>query len=88
MLFYLNKFHSKEVKWKLTFTLVLVSTITLSLCLLQYGRDYEFEAPVKLLDKHFHAMAQSADEQLVVVSQVSSFSENFFPGSWACFVFN
>uniref|UniRef100_A0A2N9F8V8 Protease Do-like PDZ domain-containing protein n=1 Tax=Fagus sylvatica TaxID=28930 RepID=A0A2N9F8V8_FAGSY len=37
---------------------------------LQYGKDYEFDAPVKLLDKHLHAMAESVDEQLVVVSQV------------------
>ncbi|XP_058184885.1 protease Do-like 9 isoform X1 [Rhododendron vialii] len=36
----------------------------------EYGRDYEFDAPVKLLDKFLHAMAQSVDEQLVVVSQV------------------
>ncbi|KAF6175943.1 hypothetical protein GIB67_003431 [Kingdonia uniflora] len=36
----------------------------------EYGKDYEFEAPVKLLEKHLHAMAQSVDEQLVVVSQV------------------
>lgn len=36
----------------------------------EYGRDYEFDAPVKLLDKFLHSMAQSADEQLVVVSQV------------------
>ncbi|KAL2320098.1 hypothetical protein Fmac_029067 [Flemingia macrophylla] len=35
-----------------------------------YGKDYEFDAPVKLLDKHLHSMAQSVDEQLVVVSQV------------------
>ncbi|KAG0448356.1 hypothetical protein HPP92_027888 [Vanilla planifolia] len=35
-----------------------------------YGKDYEYDAPVKLLDKHLHAMAQSHDEQLVVVSQV------------------
>ncbi|KAJ4839161.1 Protease Do-like 9, partial [Turnera subulata] len=35
-----------------------------------YGKEYEFDAPVKLLDKHLHAMAQSADEQLIVVSQV------------------
>lgn len=39
----------------------------------QYGKDYEYDAPVKLLDKHMHAMAQSPDEQLVVVSQVFSF---------------
>ncbi|GAB4845629.1 Protease Do-like 9 [Ancistrocladus abbreviatus] len=36
----------------------------------EYGKDYEYEAPVKLLEKFFHAMPQSEDEQLVVVSQV------------------
>ncbi|CAM8912668.1 unnamed protein product [Rhodiola kirilowii] len=36
----------------------------------EYGKDYEYEAPVKLLDKLLHAMRQSEDEQLVVVSQV------------------
>ncbi|RVW52827.1 Protease Do-like 9 [Vitis vinifera] len=36
----------------------------------QYGKDYEYEAPVKLLDKLLHSMPQSEDEQLVVVSQV------------------
>ncbi|QHN96010.1 DEAD-box ATP-dependent RNA helicase [Arachis hypogaea] len=35
--------------------------------MIQYGKDYEFNAPVKLLEKHLHAMAQSVDEQLVVV---------------------
>ena len=47
----------------------------------QYGKDYEYDAPVKLLDKHLHAMVQSSDEQLVVVSQVSSYMmghENFY----------
>lgn len=39
---------------------------------IQYGKDYEFDAPVKLLDKLLHAMAQSVDEQIVVVSQVLS----------------
>jgi hypothetical protein len=37
----------------------------------QYGKEYEFEAPVKLLDKLLHSMPQSPDEQMVVVSQVS-----------------
>ncbi|KAF3329156.1 Protease Do-like 9 [Carex littledalei] len=36
----------------------------------EYGKDYEYDAPVKLLDKHLHAMAQSEGEQLVVISQV------------------
>ncbi|XP_026402350.1 protease Do-like 9 [Papaver somniferum] len=36
----------------------------------EYGKDYEYDAPVKLLEKHLHAMAQTEDEQLVVISQV------------------
>ncbi|CAI9766755.1 unnamed protein product [Fraxinus pennsylvanica] len=36
----------------------------------EYGKDYEIDTPVKLFDKLLHAMAQSVDEQLVVVSQV------------------
>ncbi|KAJ0260569.1 Protease Do-like 9 [Hirschfeldia incana] len=36
----------------------------------EYGKEYEYDAPVKLLEKHLHAMVQSVDEQLVVVSQV------------------
>ncbi|XP_054807402.1 protease Do-like 9 [Prosopis cineraria] len=36
----------------------------------EYGKDYEYEAPVKLLDKLLHSMPQSPNEQLVVVSQV------------------
>ncbi|KAI4389076.1 hypothetical protein MLD38_001340 [Melastoma candidum] len=36
----------------------------------EYGKEYEFDSPVKLLDKLLHAMAESVDEQLVVVSQV------------------
>ncbi|XLT05197.1 hypothetical protein HN51_043946 [Arachis hypogaea] len=42
--------------------------------MIQYGKDYEFNAPVKLLEKHLHAMAQSVDEQLVVVSHVLAFN--------------
>lgn len=36
----------------------------------EYGKDYEYEAPIKLLDKLLHSMPQSPDEQIVVVSQV------------------
>ncbi|KAA8542644.1 hypothetical protein F0562_023857 [Nyssa sinensis] len=36
----------------------------------EYGKDYEYEAPVKLLDKLLHEMPHSRDEQLVVLSQV------------------
>ena len=36
----------------------------------EYGKDYDFDAPVKLLDKMMHWMAQSDGEQVVVLSQV------------------
>jgi hypothetical protein len=49
----------------------------------QYGKVYEYDAPVKLLDKHLHAMGQSTFEELVVVSQVlvtKHFIYNFSAG--------
>ncbi|KAG9160520.1 hypothetical protein Leryth_019476 [Lithospermum erythrorhizon] len=46
------------------------SAVTVPYLRSEYGKDYEFDAPVKLLVKHLHGMAQSIDEQLVVVSQV------------------
>lgn len=49
-------------------SLALLSYLSLPV---QYGKDYEYEAPVKLLDKLLHEMPQSVDEQIVVVSQVS-----------------
>ncbi|CAM6105357.1 unnamed protein product [Calypogeia fissa] len=36
----------------------------------EYGKDYDYDSPVKLLDKLLHSMAQTEEEQLVVVSQV------------------
>ena len=63
----------------LTLSIYLVSfyltrTVTISHSMfLQYGKEYEYDAPVKLLEKHLHAMTQSVDEQLVVVSQVGFF---------------
>ncbi|KAL2493573.1 Serine protease [Forsythia ovata] len=38
----------------------------------EYGKDYEFGAPVKLLDKLMHEMPQSPEEQIVVVSQIGT----------------
>ncbi|KAJ6688125.1 PROTEASE DO-LIKE 9 [Salix koriyanagi] len=38
--------------------------------LISMAKEYEFEAPVKLLDKLLHSMPKSPDEQIVVVSQV------------------
>ncbi|OEL29463.1 Protease Do-like 9 [Dichanthelium oligosanthes] len=52
------------------FTVVSVPYLRSESAICQYGKDYEYDAPVKLLDKLMHAMAQSPDEQLVVVSQV------------------
>lgn len=36
----------------------------------EYGKEYDFDAPVKLLDKLMHAMADRADQQVVVLAQV------------------
>ncbi|KAJ0829145.1 putative peptidase Do [Helianthus annuus] len=36
----------------------------------EYGKDYGYDAPVKLLDKLLHELPKSRDEQTVVVSQV------------------
>ncbi|KAK4801453.1 hypothetical protein SAY86_021940 [Trapa natans] len=46
------------------------STVSVPYLRSEYGKDYEYEAPVKLLDKLLHYMPQLPDEQLVVVSQV------------------
>ncbi|CAN6372756.1 unnamed protein product [Urochloa humidicola] len=36
----------------------------------EFGKNFEDYTPTRLLVKHFHAMAESPDEQLVVISQV------------------
>lgn len=36
----------------------------------EYGKDYDFDAPVKLLDSMMHAMADKPDQQVVVLCQV------------------
>jgi len=36
----------------------------------EYGKEYDFDAPVRLLDKMVHVMADSVDQQVVVLSQV------------------
>lgn len=36
----------------------------------EYGSDYGTESPVKLLDRLYHSYPKSADEQVVVLSQV------------------
>ena len=37
----------------------------------EYGKEYDFDAPVKLLDSMMHAMADKPDQQVVVLCQVS-----------------
>ena len=56
---------------------IVVSTLFVS-C--QYGKEYEYEAPVKLLDKLLHEMPKSQDEQLVVISQVCNLASFL----WLC----
>ncbi|CAN6363304.1 unnamed protein product [Urochloa humidicola] len=36
----------------------------------EFGKKYEYDGPVTLVWKHFHGLAESPDEQLVVISQV------------------
>mmetsp|Transcript_35789 Transcript_35789/g.90257 ORF Transcript_35789/g.90257 Transcript_35789/m.90257 type:complete len:557 (-) Transcript_35789:239-1909(-) len=36
----------------------------------EYGKEYDFDAPVKLLDKMMHTMADHATQQVVVLGQV------------------
>ncbi|KAL6579890.1 Protease Do-like 9 [Orobanche minor] len=46
------------------------TTVSVPYLLSEYGKEYGYEAPVKLLDKLLYEMPQSSDEQVVVVSQV------------------
>ncbi|GIL64530.1 hypothetical protein Vafri_18424 [Volvox africanus] len=46
------------------------TTVTVPYLRSEYGKEYDFDAPVKLLDKMMHGMASHADEQVVVLSQV------------------
>ncbi|CAD7704517.1 unnamed protein product [Ostreobium quekettii] len=36
----------------------------------EYGKEYDFDAPVKLLDRMLHSMAEEKEQQVVVLSQV------------------
>ncbi|KAK3225317.1 hypothetical protein Dsin_005179 [Dipteronia sinensis] len=46
------------------------STVSVPYLRSEYGKEYEFETPVKLLEKLLYSLPQSPDEQLVVISQV------------------
>eukprot|EP00249_Psilotum_nudum_P010395 c22518_g1_i3 orf=508-2871(-) len=49
---------------------VVFSAVSVPYLRSEYGKDYDYDAPVKLLDKLLHSMAETEEEQLVVVSQV------------------
>ena len=36
----------------------------------EYGKEYDYDAPVKLLDSLLHGKAKKADQQLVVLGHV------------------
>jgi hypothetical protein len=40
----------------------------------EYGKEYDYDAPVKLLDKLMHAMADDDAKEIVVLSQVHNSS--------------
>ncbi|KDD74963.1 hypothetical protein H632_c960p1 [Helicosporidium sp. ATCC 50920] len=42
----------------------------------EYGKEFDFDAPVKLLDKMMHAMAQSPGQQVIILSQVLAAEAN------------
>lgn len=49
---------------------IVFAAVTVPYLRSEYGKDYDYDAPVKLLDKLLYSMAQTEDEQLVVISQV------------------
>ncbi|KIY95877.1 hypothetical protein MNEG_12084 [Monoraphidium neglectum] len=42
----------------------------------EYGKEFDYEAPVRLLDKMLHAQAERPDQQVVVLSQVLAAETN------------
>jgi hypothetical protein len=44
--------------------------VTIPLLRCEYGKEFDLDAPVKLLDKLVHAMAENDSQQVVVLSQV------------------
>lgn len=46
------------------------SQVTVPYLRSEYGKEYDFDAPVRLLEKMMHGMAESADQQVVVLGQV------------------
>ncbi|RMZ56724.1 hypothetical protein APUTEX25_002813, partial [Auxenochlorella protothecoides] len=44
--------------------------VTVPLLRSEYGKEFDYDAPVKLLDKMMHAMADAPGQQIVVLAQV------------------
>lgn len=44
--------------------------VTVPLLKSEFGKDYDYEAPVKILEKMLHGMAENEKQQIVVLSQV------------------
>jgi len=45
---------------------------------MQYGKDYDYDSPVKLLDKLLHSMERMEDEQLAAISHTLGKSIELF----------
>jgi hypothetical protein len=42
----------------------------------EYGEEFPFRAPIKLLDQHLYGLKSTSDEQVVVLSQVLAHNSN------------
>ena len=49
---------------------VLVTQVTVPYLRSEYGKEYDFDAPVKLLDAMMHEQAQEPHQRVVVLGQV------------------
>lgn len=54
----------------------------------EYGKEYDFDAPVKLLDEMLHGMAKRRTQQVVVLGQVLASDINIGYEVGLCRVFH
>lgn len=50
--------------------------VTVPLLRSEYGKEFDYEAPVKLLDRMLHAQAENSSQQVVVLNQVLAADAN------------
>ena len=55
---------------------IVFTPVSVPLLRSEFGKEFEWEAPVKLLEKMMHAMAKNESQQLVVLSQVLAADAN------------